>query len=126
MKHVKLFEEFVTEYNRVAYNIKISGSSVLESKKVKRFDAVKVGDMANESPDAGGSYDNELGKILWKGNAGQLVKSKYKNLVSDWGDGDFNAGDYEDWDFVVINRTGAQGGPELNGYDMDPSSVVVF
>jgi hypothetical protein len=54
MKHVKLFEEFVTEYNRVAYNIKISGKYELsiDSKKYN----ISVAGFERQGDDTDGLY----------------------------------------------------------------------
>lgn len=93
-------------------------------KKIKPYDQVKIGDMAMENPDAGGVWDHELGKIIWKGTLMELNSSKYRDLIGGLED------ECEDilrgYNLVVVKTTGWDGGPTLFGYDEDPSSCVVF
>ena len=111
MKHIKLFEGFLLEKN----------------KKIKSYSQVQIGDMAMENPDAGGEWNNELGKIVWKGTIEELKNSKYKAVYHDWeiqaiGDED----DTDDYDLVVVDVKGHDGGPTLFNYNNDPSGCVVF
>jgi vacuolar-type H+-ATPase subunit H len=91
---------------------------------IKPYDKVKVGDDAFENPDAGGHWDKKIGKIIWKGTYQELLKSKYKNTVSDWEFDDES--EFDDFDLVVVDLYGSQGGPTLFNYDNDPSGAVTF
>ena len=115
LKHIKLFEEFLNE----------------AKKKIKKFQNVKVGDVAMENPLAGGVWGNELGFIIWKGNYKQLKTSKHKNLLLDLEYQIYQIpnGEKDDeylnaLDFVVVDDENY--GNTLYAYDDDPSSVVVF
>ena len=93
-------------------------------KTIKPYEEVNVGDMAYENPDAGGEWDNPLGKVLWKGTYENLLNSKYKNTATDWEDlEDLKESEY---DLIVINTDGFDGGPTLFNYNNDPSGCVVF
>lgn len=91
---------------------------------IKPYNKVKVGDDAFENPDAGGQWNKKIGKIIWKGTYQELLKSKYKNTVSDW---DFDDEiEFDEYDLVVVDLHGNQGGPTLFNYDNDPSGAVTF
>lgn len=96
---------------------------------IKPYDDVIVGDMAFENPDAGGVWDNELGKVLWKGTYTELLDSEYSNLTSDWEiehSKDENQTDEKymaEYDLIVIAN---EYGPTLFNYNNDPSGCVVF
>ena len=99
-------------------------NSINETKKrkIKPFNKVKVGDIAYENPIAGGKWNNALGEILWKGSGKELIKSKWKGLLSDL---EYDSSDeLDDYDWVVVDDE--YHGEELYAYDDDPSSTVVF
>jgi len=108
-----------------ATDLKVENEELNEAKKkIKPYKKVKVGDMGMENPDAGGEWNNELGKVLWKGTYKELKKSKYKDLDSDW---EFDSPEeFDDYDLIVIDLKGWDGGPTLFNYDNDPSGTVVF
>jgi len=93
-------------------------------KPIKPYAQVKVGDMAFENPDAGGEWDNETGKVPWKGTMDELNKSPYAHLLKDWNSEDDVV--VEEYDLIVIQTTGWDGGPTLFNYNNDPCGVVVF
>ncbi len=88
-------------------------------KLIKLYTEVKVGDIAFENPDAGGEWNHELGKVLWKGSLKEFEKSKYQSLMWDCED-ECDPGEY---DLIVIND---KFGPTLFNYNNDPSGCVVF
>lgn len=92
--------------------------------KIKPYDKVKVGDAAFEHPDAGGQQNEKIGKIIWKGTYKELLKSKYKGTAMDWDVDD--VADLDEYDLVVVDLYGNQGGPTLFNYDNDPSGTVTF
>lgn len=96
---------------------------VNREKLIKPYEEVNVGDMAYENPDAGGEWNNPIGKVLWKGTYEELLSSKYKSTASDENIEDLEEGEY---DLIVINTGGIDGGPTLFNYNNDPSSCVVF
>jgi hypothetical protein len=90
-----------------------------KSKEIKDYSEVLVGDVAYENPDAGGNWDNKLGKIVWKGSYSELLESDYQSLATDLEDGDV-----EEYDWVVVEDSVY--GPTLFNYNGDPCGVVVF
>jgi len=94
-----------------------------QGKPIKDYQDVKVGDVAFENPNAGGEWNNEQGKIIWKGTYDELLKSKYKDLLEDWEVNDEDDGP-QNYDLVIIDIPSY--GPTLFNYNNDPSGVVVF
>ena len=85
--------------------------------KIKKYKKVKVGDVAFENPDGGGS--NEIGKIVW---VGKLKNSDRDGLISDWED---NSGESPvGYDLVVVDIP--KHGEVLMNYNNDPSGAVVY
>lgn len=109
MKHIKLFENF----------------DINEAKKeIVPYAEVKVGDTAMQNPDAGGEWNNKVGKVLWKGTYKELLKTKYKDTAEDW-----EMEDEEEWDgfdLIVIQTLGWDSNAVLFNYNNDPSGCVVF
>lgn len=110
MKNLQTFEDFINEASK--------------KRPILPYSKIKIGDIAFENPSLGGGWDNELGPIMWKGGAKELLKSKYKNTAADW----FSDEDTEeidsDYDLVVVDEIGY--GPVLFNYNNDPSGVVCF
>jgi len=92
-------------------------------KNIKTYNQVKVGDIAMEHPHAGGFYDHELGKIVWKGTADELRKSKWVDLIMDW---ETEKEYIDDYDLVIVKMEGDFPDNILFSYDNDPCSCVVF
>jgi hypothetical protein len=97
-------------------------------KQIKSYNEVKVGDIAFENPDAGGKWDHELGEVLWVGTLQDLKRSPYKQTMIDWLNQceEDNENPFDEYDLIVINLDGYDGGPTLFNYNNDPSGCVVF
>lgn len=92
-----------------------------KQKKIKLYSEVKVGDIAFENPDAGGQWNNELGKVLWKGSFKEFEKSKYQHTM--WDIDEKDEFDPSEYDLIVLQE---EYGPTLFNYNNDPSGCVVF
>lgn len=96
-------------------------------KPIKPFSEVKVGDMAYQSPDAGGNWDEKEGIIVWKGNSHDLKRDYKSDFYTIMEEGDHDSLDdmakaYDEWVVVVLEIYGET----VYGYNLDPSSVVCF
>lgn len=91
-------------------------------KQIKKYAEIKVGEIAFESPDAGGEWNNEEGEILWKGTLEELKESEYRTLLEDWAT-EMEENDIAEYDLVVVY---SDYGAVLYNYDNDPCGVVVF
>jgi len=92
-------------------------------KNIKPYNQIKVGDIAMEHPDAGGCWTNKIGKIVWKGTGDELLKSKWKDKVINWGE---EAEFIYDYDLVIVKTESVFEDYTLFNYDNDPCGVVVF
>lgn len=109
MKYINEFESFIAEAKR----------------SIKKYSEVKIGDIAEENPAAGGKWEGGVvhGKVVWKGNEAQLRKSKYADTIEEWEDMDPGV-DFDEYDLVVVEHP--KWGETLMNYDNDPSGAVVF
>jgi len=93
-----------------------------EHKTIKSFQDVQIGDIAFENPSAGGEWDHEIGKIVWKGNFKELLESNWKYQWDEWfielGE------DYDSMDFITVDC--GWDGFQLYSYNYDPCSLVCF
>lgn len=95
----------------------------IPQREIKPYAEVQIGEMAEESPYAGGVWEGgQIGKVLWKGTVVELKQTRYKDMLANWDLTEEEIND--DFDLVVVDEIGH--GHTLFNYNNDPSGCVVY